>query len=165
MPHMKGRFKMKNLYVIYNEATDIDDLVTEDLKDALIRADELIESGNDTGMLVLEYEGLSKEEYPEHYSNYNREYDLQSFCRKKKIFDDPIENAKRSINDLKKNVNPVIPVKNPEAYHRMSEQEKIEVLHFVSDEMLLDELHRRFAEYRKGYDKIVESMDQMKIYV
>lgn len=157
----------KKLYVIYNEQTDIDDCVTEDVKTALMRADELIENGKSTGMLVFVYNDITAKEYNAggHYASFNQEYGLESFCRKVRESDDPIENAKRSINNIKKNVNPVIPVKNPEAYHRMSEQEKIEVLHFVSDKMLLDELNRRFAEYRKGYDKIVESMDQMKIYI
>ena len=147
--------EVKKVYVIYNETTDVDKLVTDDLKDALICAGEQIDDGVDSAYSVLIYDTITIDDY---YNGVNTDqisaaYSLPDFVVKFSIF----ENTKEEAIDTG--------VASPEVYHNLSDNEKLEVLHFIPDQWLINELSRRFREYRSASDHITSALDKMKIYV
>lgn len=141
-----------NTYVIYNEASDIDTFVTEDIKEVLEEAGDLIDDGVDHGYTVLVYNNLSNSEY---FSNHRGEFKPYSIAEFVKNFSPFSINSEEVIDKG---------VVSSEVYHNLSEDEQIEVLHFISDKMLIDELHRRFNEYRTATDSVTEALDKMKIF-
>lgn len=146
--------EVKRVYVIYNETTDIDKLVTEDLKEALICAGEQIDDGVDSAYTVLIYEGITKSDYYNgiNEDQFNESHSLPEFIAKFSIFkkvDDP-EN---------------IDLVNKEVYHNMAPEEQLEVLRYIPDVVLVDELARRLREYRSATDAAAEALELMKIFV
>ena len=146
------------LYVIYNKATDIDEVVTEYLTDALEEAGKIIDSiasGASTGDYEVLFIHLSRESYDKydwsHIMNHiESTLSINDFLSKYGISSEPV-----------KEVEPV----NKEVYHNMDKAEQLEVIKFVSDQMLIDELNRRLNEYRAYADAIREAGDKMRIYV
>ena len=141
------------LYVVYNELTDIDALATNDIAEALMKSGELVDIGKDGEHCVLIYEDLDVAGYYEHNNiKFDKCYTIKEFIR---IFS-PLNYA----DDTHEH-----DVISKEVYHHLDDYEQIEVLHFVSDELLLDELNRRLAEYRKATKCITDIMDDMEIFV
>jgi hypothetical protein len=143
------------LYVIYNKSTDIDEVVTEYLTDALEEAGKLIDSGASADEYSVLLIHLSPESYQSHDWSYIQNHvesaeRINDFLNKYGITSDPV-----------KEVEPV----NKEMYHNLDKAEQLEVLKFVSDQMLIDELNRRLNEYRTYADTIREAGDKMRIYV
>ena len=143
------------LYVIYNKSTDVDEVVTEYLTDAIEEAGKIIDSGAQAD----EYEVLFIHLSPESYDKYDWDH-----------IKDYIESTERIYDFLSKyGINTVpydeaVPM-SKEVYHNLDKAEQIEVLKFVSDQMLVDELNRRLNEYRAYADAIREAGDKMRIYV
>lgn len=138
------------LYSIYCPNNDTDYTVSEDVKDILIAAGELIDAGTDPLYIIYFWkEGTVSDYYDSvkkgYYEDPDDTYSLESFVR--------CFGAEG------------VEVISPEVYHNLTESEQIEALHFIPDEMIIDELFRRFHEYRRTSDKIAEVMDMMKIYV
>lgn len=145
---------MKNeLYVIYCESTDIDKLVTSDIKEALIECGELIDDGVDSAYCVLIYNDMTIDEYYNGHktSNFNYDYSCAEFIAKRSPF---------QISEA----DPATEVLNKEIYHNLDEAEQIEVLHFIPDDLLIDEVMRRVHEYRKATDKAYAALENMLIY-
>lgn len=143
------------LYVIYNKATDIDEVVTEYLTDALEEAGKIIDSGASAGDYEVLFIHLSRESYDKydwsHIMNHiESTLMINDFLAKYGISSEPV-----------KEVEPV----NKEMYHNLDKAEQLEVLKFVSDQMLIDELNRRMSEYRKYADAIRDANEGLMIYV
>lgn len=52
-----------------------------------------------------------------------------------------------------------------ENLHHLGEDEQLEVVKWIPDELLVNELLRRLKEYRGASDGVMEVFDNMKIYV
>lgn len=140
------------LYVIYNKTTDVDEVVTEYLTDALEEAGKLIDAGaafNDYEILFIH---LSPESYDKYDWDQIMNYVDKSINIKTFLKNYGVDAAERELV-------------NKEVYHNMDKAEQLEVLKFVSDQMLIDELNRRLNEYRAYADAIREAGDKMRIYV
>lgn len=147
------------LYVIYNKATDIDEVVTEYLTDALEEAGKLIDSGASADEYEVLFIHLSRESYDKydwsHIMNHiESTLRINDFLAKYGISSDPV-----------KEVEPEVEPVNKEMYHNLDKAEQLEVLKFVSDQMLIDELNRRMSEYRKYADAIRNANEGLMIYV
>ena len=138
-----------NVYVIYNNTTDIDHLVTSDIKEALIECGELIDQECDDKYIVYVYNNTTIDQYNTTILNFNDDFSVRDFV------------AGFSPFHLKETV---IDIPDKETYHNLDEAEQIEVLHFISDKMLIDEVLRRFQEYRKATDKAYDALESMLIY-
>lgn len=153
------------LYVVYNQETDIDEVRTESLFEAVQQATEIYDST---------YDQRKNEHFDKHYTVQvidmdQEDYETNSWddikdhlCSNSSLYqfittygvDDIIEPAYENK-----------PVVNKEVYHNLDEEEQFEVLKFVSDQMLINELNRRLNEYRTYADAIREAGDKMRIYV
>lgn len=139
-----------NVYVIYNSNTDIDHMVSTDIKDVLIECGELIDQGCDKYYTVYVYNNMTVDQYNSTVADFNDDFEVKDFV------------ASFSPFQLKEGVkNEVL---DKERYHNLDENEQIEVLHFISDDMLIDELLRRIKEYRKATDKAYDALESMLIY-
>lgn len=154
------------LYVVYNQETDIDEVRTESLLEAVQQATEIYDKTYDQ----------SKNRHND--KNYSvqiidmteEEYDANSW-------DDVIKDRLCSNSSLYQfittyGVNDIVETPyentaciNKEVYHNLDNNERIEVLHFVSDELLINELKRRVDEYRKYADSIRIAGEELMIYV
>lgn len=123
----------------YNRSCDITQDKTDSMLDANHIAGDLIDSGFGDDILVLVY---NKEGDPARV----KELELKSFLH------DPISKLYDG------------PVRNKEVYHNLDEAEQMEVLKFVPDIVLIDELKRRINEYRSTTDNITQALDKMEIY-
>lgn len=153
------------LYVVYNQDTDIDEVRTESLLEAVQQATEIYDST---------YDQRKNEHFDKHYTVQvidmdQDDYETNSWddikdhlCSNSSLYqfittygvDDIIEPAYENK-----------PLVNKEIYHNLDEEEQFEVLKFVSDQMLINELNRRLNEYRSYADAIREAGDKMRIYV
>lgn len=140
------------LYVIYNKSTDVDEVVTEYLTDALEEAGKVI----DSGACADEYEVLFIHLSPESYDKYDWDH-IMNYVEKSVDIKTFLKNYGVDADDHE-------PV-NKEMYHNLDKAEQLEVLKFVSDQMLIDELNRRLNEYRTYADAIRDAGDKMRIYV
>lgn len=143
------------LYVIYNKATDIDEVVTEYLTDALEEAGKIIDSGAQTD----DYEVLFIHLSPESYHKYDWIY-IQNHVESTMPIYDFLSKYGISSEPVKE-----VEAVSKEMYHNLDKAEQLEVLKFVSDQMLIDELNRRLNEYRTYADAIRDAGDKMRIYV
>lgn len=152
------------LYVVYNQDTDIDEVRTENLLEAVQQATEIYDrtydqrkdQHNDKNYTVQiidmdeeEYEANSWDDIKDHLCSNSSLYQFITTY---------------GVNDLTetKTKNDLI---NKEVYHNLDEAEQLEVLKFVPDVMLISELTRRMSEYRKYSDMIREAGEELKIYV
>lgn len=49
--------------------------------------------------------------------------------------------------------------------HHLDAHEQLEVLHFIPDNMLVEEFSRRLKEYRRVNDSVVDVLDSLEIFV
>ena len=137
------------LYTIYRQDIDVDHLATEDVKEALQAVGELIDAGTADAYQVYMWHDADLAEYWDTSNKFAADpddnYSLETFVRCFGMEQDEIPSA--------------------EIYRNLTEAEQIEAIHFMPDEMLIDELARRFHEYRRTTDQVFCIMDKMKIYV
>ena len=137
------------LYTIYRQDIDVDHLATEDVKEVLQAAGELIDAGTADAYQVYMWHDADLAEYWDTRKAFTADpddvYSLQTFCNCFGLEQDEIP--------------------SPEIYHNLTRAEQIEALHFIPDEMIISELSRRFNEYRRTTDAMAAIFDQMKIYV
>lgn len=139
------------VYVIYNEANDINDFVADSKESALMRAGELIDQGIDIGYLVLKYD-LSYDDYmdaldaDEYFrGQYSIKGFVEQFGAEAPLHQITPAEAERLIN--------------------LAPEEKAFVMMHIEDSTLLAELSRRMSEYRKYADKILTANDELRIFV
>lgn len=152
------------LYVVYNQDTDIDEVRTESLLDAVQQATEIYDKTydqrknqhNDKNYTVQiidmdeeEYEANSWDDIKDHLCSNSSLYQFITTY---------------GVNDLTE-AKPKNDLVNKEVYHNLDEEEQLEVLKFVPDSMLLHELARRMHEYSEYANKIRDAGDELKIYV
>lgn len=155
------------LYVVYNQETDIDEVRTESLTEALQQATEIYDKTydqranqyNDKNYSVQiidmdekEYESKSWDDIKNHLCSNSSLYQFITTYGLD-VIREPV-----SLHENKLLI-------NTEVYHNLDEAEQREVLAYVSDDMLLYELERRIAEYRIYSDKISKAREELKIYV
>lgn len=157
-------------YVLYNESSDIDEVVTGSVKDMIEKVTELIDDGHASHYNIFEYDAPASEynEGKVGVNTYIGSFTPESFCKTHKF---PQENTRQIVSQIMEKAKAQnemetkkIPVQHPEKYHNMSDDERIEVLHYCTDQMILDELQRRFKEYRTICDGVVSTLDKAKIY-
>ena len=135
------------LYLIYNPDTDIDELVTPSMTSALLRAGELVDEDFSSRHFVSLYD-MTEEEYSESFitsSEAKETYTLKGFIKQYGIEE--------------------VPDAGLDTFHNLDQNEQLEVLKFIPDQMIIDELRRRVEEYRRYADAIRDAGDQMRIYV
>ena len=153
------------LYVVYNRNTDIDEVRTESLLEAVQQATEIYDKTYDQRKdqhndknYTVQIIDMDEDEYMSNSWNDIAEH----LCSNSSLYqfittygvDDIIETPHADTACI-----------NKEVYHNLDEAEQLEVLKFVTDAMLLSELSRRMFEYRKYSDAIREVGDELKIYV
>lgn len=135
------------LYVIYNPETDIDEFKTTSITSALMRAGEMLDDFTDPRHFVAIYD-MTEDDYIDSFTTSTdavETYTLKGFVKHFGV--------------------PEVPDAGLEVYHNLDQNEQLEVLKFIPDIMLIDELKRRTEEYRKYADAIREAGDALKIYV
>lgn len=135
------------LYVIYNPDTDIDELVTPSITSALLRAGELLDEDLSSRHFVSLYD-MTEEDYAESFvtsSDASETYTLKGFIRHFGVQE--------------------VPDAGLDTLHNLDQNEQLEVLKFIPDQMIIDEMRRRFDEYRRYVDAIYDAGEQMRIYV
>lgn len=144
--------ELTRVYEVYNRNTDIDLAVTSDLMTALHVCGELVDDEDDIFHDVYVYNNITVDQYynDSHVGMKCDHYDVKDFIAKFSIFesDDPVKE-----------------VLNKEVYHNMDPEEQLEVLRYIPDVVLIDELARRIREYRSATDAAAEALDMMKIFV
>lgn len=139
------------LYVIYNSTTDIDDFVTTSVTSALERAGELADLQTDivdSDLYFVNVFDMTEDEYADAFVTDDdavEKYTLRSFISAYGVAP--------------------VPEYGKERFHNLDHNEQLEVLKFIPDKMLVDEINRRFTEYRAYADAIREAGDRMRIYV
>ena len=140
------------LYVIYNSNTDIDDFVTTSVTSALMRAGELADLHTDiidSDLYFVNVFDMTKDEYDDTVfvtaDDAVEKYTLRSFIHEYGVYPVPEGGAER--------------------FHNLDQNEQLEAIKFMPDQMLIDELSRRFTEYRAYADAIREAGDRLRIYV
>lgn len=139
------------LYVIYNSSTDIDDFVTTSVTSALERAGELADLQTDivdSDLYFVNVFDMDEDEYADAFVTDDdavEKYTLRSFISAYGVAP--------------------VPEYGKERFHNLDQNEQLEVLKFIPDKMLVDEINRRFTEYRAYADAIREAGDRMRIYV
>lgn len=154
------------LYVVYNQETDIDEVRTESLLEAVQQATEIYDST---------YDPRKNEHNDEQYTVQVIDMDQEDYESTKAWDDIKIHLCSNSslyqfittygVDDIMKPTHEDKPLINKEVYHNLDKEEQFEVLKFVSDQMLINELNRRLIEYRAYADAIREAGDKMRIYV
>lgn len=150
------------LYVVYNQETDIDEVRTESLLEAVQQATEIYDKTYDQRKnqhndknYTVQIIDMDQEEY----DNAETWGDIKAhLCSNSSLYQFI---TTYGVNDIVENQIPV----NNEVYHNLDEAEQLEVLKFVPDSMLLHELARRMHEYREYTNKIGEAGEELKIYV
>ena len=139
------------LYVIYNSNTDIDDFVTTSVTSALQRAGELVDLQTDvvdSDLYFVNLFDMTEDEYADAFVTDDdavEKYTLRSFIQEYGVYPVPEGGAER--------------------FHNLDQNEQLEAIKFMPDQMLIDELSRRFTEYRAYADAIREAGDKLRIYV
>lgn len=139
------------LYVIYNSNTDIDDFVTTSVTSALERAGELADLQADivdSDLYFVNIFDMTEDEYADAFVTDDdavEKYTLRTFISEYGIAP--------------------VPEGGKERFHNLDQNEQLEAIKFMPDQMLIDELSRRFIEYRAYADAIREAGDKMRIYV
>ena len=139
------------LYVIYDSLTDINDTVTTSLTSALMRAGELQDLLNEITTahiyFVNEFD-MDEIEYNNSFvtdSDAIATYTLKQFIEQYGV--------------------PKLSPMEKENLQHLSAEEQLEVVKWIPDQMLIDELSRRVTEYRSYADAIREAGDKLRIYV
>lgn len=139
------------LYVIYDSLTDINDTVTTSLTSALMRAGELQDLSDEitTAQIYFVNEfDMDEAEYNDSFvtdSDAVATYTLKQFIEQYGV--------------------PELSPMEKENLQHLSAEEQLEVVKWIPDQMLIDELSRRVTEYRSYADAIREAGDKLRIYV
>jgi len=140
------------VYVIYNEANDINDFVADSKESALMRAGELIDQGIDVSYLVLKYD-LSYDDYMDALDEveeyFRGQYSLKGF----------VEQFGAGVP-----LHQITPAEAERLINLAPEEKTFVVMH-IEDSTLLAELSRRMSEYRKYADKILTANDELRIFI
>lgn len=162
------------LYVFYNETTDLDEYVTESTSKAVEFSRDIISSGKGEEITVLMYDCTEDYYYNNHDIKYVRQINVKQFYRRAittkhvedfdKIVNHDNQEEAEPVNDISAEVK-TIPEDAKQILQHMDSDEQNHAIKYIPDQVLVNELMRRLTEYRNGYDKIVEAMDQMKIFV
>lgn len=67
----------------------------------------------------------------------------------------------RTVDDAWDKVNTI----DNQLLHHLDAHEQLEVLHFIPDDMLVEEFSRRLKEYRRVNDGVVDMLDSLEIFV
>ena len=139
------------LYVIYDSLTDVNDTVTTSLTSALMRAGELQDLSDEitTAQIYFINEfDMTEEEYNDAFvtdSDAVATHTLKQFI------------AEYGVTELS-------PMEKENLQH-LSAEEQLEVVKWIPDHMLIDELSRRVSEYRIYADAIRDASDKLRIFV
>lgn len=153
------------LYVVYNNETAVEEVRTESLLEAVQQATEIYDKTydqrkdrhNDKNYTVQiididedEYMSNSWDDIADHLCSNSSLYQFITTYGVDDIIEPAYENK---------------PLINKEVYHNLDKTEQCEVLKFVPDQMLIDELTRRVIEYRAYADVIRKAGEELMIYV
>lgn len=139
------------LYVIYDSLTDINDTVTTSLTSALMRAGELqdlLDEITTAHIYFVNEFDMDEAEYNDSFvsdSDAVATYTLKQFIEQYGV--------------------PELSPMEKENLQHLSAEEQLEVVKWIPDQMLIDELSRRVTEYRAYADAIREAGDKLRIYV
>lgn len=157
------------LYVIYNQSTDIDEVVTECLLDAVEDGGRILDRTDEPEAYQALVIDLTEDSYNKHDWSYVSKYvrireTLKGFISKygiDAVSASETKPAKHKTDEAREKMNNT----DNEYLKNLDEHEQLEVLKFIPDGMLLSELSRRMFEYRKYADAISEVGKELKIYV
>lgn len=155
------------IYCLYNKKTDLEVGVTASLDDALSQAKILIGTPVKHNIEVYVYNDINTREdyYTESpvveadtiykslidfIDEHKGPYEIETPAPKDKKSNDAWE----VMNDLPN-----------DTLHHLSEREQVEVLQWVPDELLIDEVMRRLVEYKTLTGSVMSAYDHLRIYV
>lgn len=158
------------LYVIYNQRTDIDEVVTEGLLDAVEDAGRIMDRTDEPDAYQALVIDLTEESYNKHDWSYVSQYvrvreTLKGFISKYGIDAVSASETKPKKKDPNSEAWTKMNNTDNDYLKNLDEHEQLQVLHFIPDQMLIDELNRRIDEYRKYADAIREAGEELMIYV
>ena len=137
------------LYVIYNIPSDIDELVTDSLTDALHMAGDLIDTKDPSEYSVFKL-NMTESEYDSsmYIENLERPYTLKEFVEEVSMFD----------QEPKK-----IPLVERERYHNFDRSEQLAVLEAIPDDILIMEIKSRVDDYIEALTQIRQNMEGVRL--
>lgn len=158
------------LYVIYNQRTDIDEVVTEELLDAIEDAGRIFDKTDEPDAYQVLVIDLTEESYNKHDWSYVSQYvrvreTLKGFISKYGIDAVTASESKPKKKDPQSEAWDKMNNTDNDYLKNLDEHEQLQVLLFISDQMLIDELERRLDEYRKYSDAIINAGSELMIYV
>lgn len=139
------------LYVIYDSLTDINDTVTTSVTSALMRAGELQDLTADVTTSQIYFVNEFDMDEAEYNDSFVTDSDAIATYTLKQFID------QYGVPELS-------PMEKENLQH-LSAEEQLEVVKWIPDQMLIDELSRRVTEYRSYADAIREAGDKLRIYV
>ena len=137
------------LYVIYNIPSDIDELVTDSLTDALHMAGDLLDTKDPSEYTVFKID-MTEAEYDSslYIENLESQYTLKEFVNEVSMFD----------QEPKK-----IPLVERERYHNLDRSEQLAVLEAIPDDILILEIKSRVDNYIEALTQIRQNMEGVKL--
>ena len=158
------------LYVVYNQSTDIDEVVTEGLLDAVEDAGRILDRTDEPEAYQAFVIDLTEESYNKNDWSYISKYvrvreTLKGFISKYGIDAVSASETKPKKKDSDKEACDKMNNIDNEYLKNLDEHEQVQVLHLIPDQMLIDELNRRIDEYRDYADAIRHAGEELKIYV
>ena len=158
------------LYVIYNQRTDIDEVVTESLLDAVEDAGRILDRTDEPEAYQALVIDLTEDSYNKHDWSYVSKYvrvreTLKGFISKYGIDAVSASETKPKKKDPDNEAWDKMNNTDNEYLKNLDEYEQLQVLHFIPDQLLIDELNRRIDEYRKYADAIRDAGEELMIYV
>ena len=139
------------LYVIYDSLTDINDTVTTSITSALMRAGELQDLTADVTTSQIYFVNEFDMDEAEYNNSFVTDSDAVATYTLKQFIE------QYGVPELS-------PMEKENLQH-LSAEEQLEVVKWIPDQMLIDELSRRVTEYRAYADAIREAGDKLRIYV
>lgn len=139
------------VYTIYGKQTDIDDIITESLASALVRAGELRDMRIDDAFEARKYD-LSSDEYIECLDaddHLKGVYSIRGFIEQ---------------FGIEPHFNTITPAE-AERLVNMSPEEKEFIVMHIPDNVILAELARRMKQYRDFAEKIGEANAELRIFI
>ena len=139
------------LYVIYCTKDDINDMTTTSLTSALMRAGDLVdmyEYGLPENAFSVYLYDMTEEEYNDAFVN---DSDATAIYTLKQFI------AEYGVPELS-------PMEKENLQH-LSTEEQLEVIKWIPDHIIIDEIYRRFDEYRTYADAVREAGDKLRIFV
>ena len=139
------------LYVIYNIPSDIDELVTDSLTDALHMAGDLLDTTKDPSEYTVFKIDMTEAEYDssQYIENLESQYTLKEFVNDEVSIFDP---------EPKK-----IPLVERERYHNLDRSEQLAVLEAIPDDILIMEIKSRVDNYIEALTQIRQNMEGVKL--